>query len=345
MSESPGAETSAPSPSVPPSGAASGSFAEALAREPLSVRELLEAGVHFGHQTQRWNPRMREFIFGERDGIHIVNLDQTLARLEEALDFLRETTAGGGKVLFVGTKRQAAPSVESEARRASQFYVSSRWLGGMLTNFRTVKKSIEHYKTMLATLDDQEKLAELSKKDRSRISREVNKYRRSLEGIKEMTKLPDALFVIDVSCEHIAIAEARRLGIPIVAVVDTNCDPIGIDFVVPGNDDAVRAIQLYCARVADACLAGAELFNERVQAQASREAETRVERAAAPTTGRVVVEIKQPPRRGRGAEERARGRRGGRPHAEETHAEPEAPEAGAAPAAPAPAAPAETAQE
>jgi small subunit ribosomal protein S2 len=334
MSESPSAEISA-TPTPPKS--APGSFAAALASEPLSVRELLEAGVHFGHQTQRWNPRMREFIFGERDGIHIVNLDQTLERLEGALEFLREVAASGGKVLFVGTKRQAAPSIESEARRSSQFFVSSRWLGGMLTNFRTVKKSIEHYKEMLAVLEDQEKLAELSKKDRSRIAREVNKYRRSLEGIREMTKLPDAMFVIDVACEHIAISEARRLGIPIVAVVDTNCDPNGIDFVIPGNDDAVRAIHLYCSRVADACLEGAELFNERVQAQASREAETRVERAAAPTTGRVVVEIKQPPRRGRGAEERARRGRGGpRPPSGPS----EGPEETEVAAAPAPAEPA-----
>lgn len=310
MSESPTAETSASPPPVPAE-APPGTFAEAVARPAVTVRDLLEAGVHFGHQTQRWNPRMRPYIFGERDGIHIVNLDLTLPRLEAALDFVREVTASGGKLLFVGTKRQAAPSIEFEARRAGQFYVSNRWLGGMLTNFRTVKKSIEHYKEMLATLEDAEKLAELSKKERSRINREVNKYRRSLEGIKEMGKLPDALFVIDVACEHIAVSEARRLGIPIVAVVDTNCDPEGIEHVIPGNDDAVRAIQLYCAQVADACLSGARIWNERVQAQASREAEARPERAAAPTTGRVVVEIKQPPRRGRGAEERARGR--GRP--------------------------------
>ena len=325
MSEHPSAETSA-SPSPSATAPAAGSFAEALDRPPVGVRDLLEAGAHFGHQTQRWNPRMKPFIFGERDGIHIVNLDLTLERFEAALDFLREVAAGGGKVLFVGTKRQAAPSIESEARRASQFFVSNRWLGGMLTNFRTVKKSIERYKEMLAILEDEEKLAELSKKDRSRISREVGKYRRSLEGIREMAKLPDALFVIDVACEHIAIAEARRLGIPIVAIVDTNCDPQGIDHVIPANDDAVRAIDLYCTRVADACVAGSLLFNERVQAQVSREAEARVERAATPTTGRVVVEIKQPPRRGRGAEERARGRRGGRPAADEAP-EPEAPAA------------------
>jgi len=298
------------SPTPAPAGAPAppaGAMAEALKGQPLDVRALLEAGVHFGHQTRRWNPRMEPYIFGERDGIHIIDLDLTLPRLQKALDFLREAVASGGKVLFVGTKRQAAAPVESEARRGGQFYVNNRWLGGMLTNFRTVKKSIDRYKEMLAVLDDEEKLAELSKKERARINREVNKYRRSLEGIKEMTRLPDAVFLIDVSCEEIAVSEARRLGIPIVAVVDTNCDPEGIDFVVPGNDDAIRAIHLYCARAADACVEGARIFNERVQAEKTAEAERRPEaQAPTPSTGRVVVEIKQPPRRGRGAEERRR---------------------------------------
>jgi len=302
---------------------------EALRGQPLDVRALLGAGVHFGHQTRRWNPRMEPYIFGERDGIHIIDLDLTLPRFQKAIDFLRETVAGGGKVLFVGTKRQAAAPVETEARRSGQYYVNNRWLGGMLTNFRTVKKSIDRYKEMLAILDEEEKLAELSKKERARITREVNKYRRSLEGIKEMTRLPDAVFLIDVGCEEIAVSEARRLGIPIVAVVDTNCDPEGIDFVVPGNDDAIRAIHLYCVRVADACLEGAEIFNERVQAEKAAEAERKPEaQAPAPSTGRVVVEIKQPPRRGRGADER---RRRARDEAER----PEPPAAPAVEAAPA----------
>jgi small subunit ribosomal protein S2 len=207
----------------------------------------------------------------------------------------------------VGTKRQAAAAVETEACRGGQFYVNNRWLGGMLTNFRTVKKSIERYKEMLAVLEDEEKLSELTKKERARVNREVTKYRRSLEGIKEMTKLPDAVFVIDVRCELIAVSEARRLGIPIVAVVDTNCDPEGIEYVVPGNDDAIRAINLYCARVADACLEGAEIFNERIQAEKAAEAERKPEaEAMAPATGRVVVEIKQPPRRGRGEDRRVK---------------------------------------
>ncbi len=311
MSET-SAETSAATPSAPPD-ELHAAMAEQVAQQPLSIRALLEAGVHFGHQTGRWNPRMKPYIFGERDGIHILNLDATLPRFQAAVEFLRETVAAGGKVLFVGTKRQAQGPIEMEARRCGQFYVNNRWLGGMLTNFRTVKKSIERYKEMRAILDDEEKVTDLSKKERARVNREVNKYARSLEGIKEMTRLPDALLVIDIAREHIAVTEARRLGIPIVAVVDTNCDPEGIDYVIPGNDDAMRAIFLYCARAADACAEGQALHEARVQSQATADP-GKVE-AGAPTTGRVVVEIKQPPRRGRGAEGaggRGSGRRSGR---------------------------------
>ena len=279
----------------------------------LSLRSLLEAGVHFGHQTRRWNPRMKEYIYGERQGIHILDLDQTLTQFEESLEFLRDTTAAGGKVLMVGTKRQAAPPIQLEAQRSGQYYVNNRWLGGMLTNFRTVKKSVERFKELKAVVEDEAKAAEISKRDRAHMQREVDKYRRSLEGIQEMSRLPDALFVIDVSVEHIAISEARRLGIPIVAVVDTNCSPEGIDFVIPGNDDAIRAIQLYCARVADACLEGARIHQERLQAEGAQDAGRAPEReVAAPSTGRVVVEIKHPPRRGRGGTHSAGGPRSGR---------------------------------
>jgi small subunit ribosomal protein S2 len=306
MSETPVEPQATPSPAPETSGPVE-QMAEAMKVAPLTVRSLLEAGVHFGHQTRRWDPRMKSFIFGERDGIHIIDLDQTLPQFAEALDFLKETVAEGGKVLFVGTKRQAAAPIESEARRSGQFYVSERWLGGMLTNFRTVKKSIDRYKEMLGILEDEEKRAEITKKEAARLTRETNKYRRSLEGIRDMTKLPDAVFIIDVSAEHIAVSEARRLGIPIVAIVDSNCSPVGIDFVVPGNDDAMRAIHLYCALVADGCLAGAALFNERILAEREAESQRRPEaEAAMPSTGRVVVEIKQPPRRGRGEERRAR---------------------------------------
>jgi small subunit ribosomal protein S2 len=277
-------------------------MAEGLQATPLTVRSLLEAGAHFGHQTHRWNPRMKPFIFGERNGVHILDLDQTLDRFREALEFVRETAAEGGKVLFVGTKRQAAPAVQSEAGRASQLYVNNRWLGGTLTNFRTVRKSLDRFKELLEILGSEEKSAELSKKERSRISREVERHRKGLDGLREMNRLPSALFVVDVKREHIAVSEAQRLGIPIVAVVDSNCDPDGIDFVIPGNDDATRAIQLYCQHVATACLEGAQLHEERVRSEASADSGARrAEEGAGPGTGRVVVEIKQPPRRGRGA--------------------------------------------
>jgi small subunit ribosomal protein S2 len=294
----------------------------------ISVRAFMESGAHFGHQTRRWDPRMAAFIFGESHGVHIIDLDQSVARMRRALGFLRDTVAGGGKVLFVGTKRQAQAPVRLEAERCEQFYVNNRWLGGMLTNFRTVKKSIERFKEHLELLDDPEKVAALSKKELARIHRSVAKYRKSLEGIANMTRLPDALFVIDVGKEHIALSEARRLGIPVVAVVDTNCSPEGIDFVVPGNDDAIRAISLYCGLVANACAEGEALHAARVQAEVSEQETGR--RPEMPGTGRRVVEIKQPPRRGRGAA--SMGRRPRRAGEGEEAAEPvEA----AAPAAPA----------
>jgi small subunit ribosomal protein S2 len=304
--------------------------------ERLTVRELFEAGVHFGHQTRRWNPRMKPFLFGERNGVHIVDLDQTLPRLETALEFVRRTVTSGGKVLFVGTKRQAQAPIQLEAERAGQFYVNRRWLGGMLTNFKTVRKSIERFKELLELTADEQRVAELSKKELSRINRWVDKYRKSLDGIKDMTRLPDAVFVIDVGCEAIAIKEANRLGIPIVGVVDSNCNPDSIDYVVPGNDDSLRAIQLYCVRVADACIEGAMLFNERVQAEVAEEERAKVtgpapERA---TTGKVVVEITQQPRRGRGTHS-AGGAPRQRGAGAEVHEPEAATEAPAAPVAPA----------
>jgi small subunit ribosomal protein S2 len=289
---------------APSAGAASADGAIALSVEStkLTVRELLEAGVHFGHQTRRWNPRMKPFLFGERNGVHIIDLDQTLPRFQSALEFVRETVAGGGKVLFVSTKRQAQSLIQEGASRAGQFYVNRRWLGGMLTNFKTVKKSIERYKELLELTGNEEKLNELSKKDQSRINRSIEKYQKSLEGIKEMSRLPDAIFILDVGRESIAVKEAQRLGIPVIAVVDSNCDPYEIDYVIPGNDDSIRAIALYCSRFAGACIEGATIFNERVQSQVADEEKARggapLERTA---KGRVVVEIKQQPRRGRSA--------------------------------------------
>ncbi len=294
-------ETPAEAPASAPSGGAS-QLAAALEKTKLTIQELLEAGVHFGHQTRRWNPRMKPFLYGERNGVHIVDLDQTLVRFHEALDLVRETTAAGGKVLFVGTKKQAQAPIQLEAQRARQFYVNNRWLGGMLTNFKTVKKSIERFKQQLEIVGDEQKVTEFSKKELSRLNRSIEKYRKSLDGIREMTRLPDAVFVLDVNREAIAVSEAQRLGIPIVAVVDSNCNPEDIDYVIPGNDDSIRAIQLYCSRIANACLEGATLFDERVRAEVE-EAEKAKLAVSEPTTtpsGRVVVEITQPPRRGRG---------------------------------------------
>lgn len=259
--------------------------------EPLpgSMQELMAAGVHFGHQTRRWNPKMKPYIFGERGGVHIIDLDHTVPMLKAAMAFLCEVTAQGDRVLFVATKRQARTVVKREAERAGQFYVNNRWLGGMLTNFRTVRRSIERFKGELQLLGDEERISEFSKKERSRLSRSVGKYRKSLDGLKDMEKLPKALFVIDLNKEHIAVSEAARLGIPVVAVVDTNCDPERVDFPVPGNDDSARAVKLYCRMAADACLHGAEMFNQRVTQQSeSDEAGVRTL-----PSGRRVVELQQ----------------------------------------------------
>jgi small subunit ribosomal protein S2 len=273
-----------------------------------TLQEMLEAGAHFGHQTRRWDPRMKNFIFGERNGIHIIDLDQTMPRLVEAVEFVREVVAQGGKILMVATKRQAQEPVREEAIRANQFYVNNRWLGGMLTNFRTVKRSIEVFKEQLAIVADEEQTAELSKKDLSRLNRSIAKYEKSLDGLKEMQKLPDVMFVIDVNKEHLAIAEANRLGIPVVAIVDTNCSPLGIDFPIPANDDAIRAIQLYCALIGDACMEGAELYNDRVTSQEPAGGGT------ATSGGRRVVEIQQPPAQpGAGGGQRREQRGGRRP--------------------------------
>jgi len=282
---------------------AASATAAAIEHQEVSIRDLLEAGVHFGHQTRRWNPRMKRFLFGERNGIHIIDLDQSLPMFQRAIDFVRETVASGGKVLFVSTKRQAQSIVELESKRAGQHYVNNRWLGGMLTNFKTVKKSIERYKELLELFADEEKLGEISKKEQARASRWVDKYTKSLAGITEMAKLPSAVVIVDVNREAIAVKEAQRLGIPIVAIVDSNCNPYGIDYVVPGNDDSIRALSLYLGRLADACLEGAAVFNERAQAE-PKAADAGSPRGTDPVqtkTGRVVVEIKQAPRRGKSA--------------------------------------------
>ncbi len=221
----------------------------------VSMRQMLEAGVHFGHQTRFWNPKMAPFIFGERNKIHIINLEKTQPLYASAAAFIKGVAADGGKILFVGTKRSARDAVQKEAARCAMPYVNQRWLGGMLTNFKTIRQSIKR----LNELDDMAQNGSLDrrgKKEAQMLRREMEKLLRSLGGIREMTALPDALFVIDVGHEEIAIAEAKKLGIPVVAVVDTNCSPDGIDYVIPGNDDAMRAILLYAGGVADSVLEG-----------------------------------------------------------------------------------------
>ena len=225
-----------------------------MALPDFSLRQLLEAGVHYGHQTQRWNPRMAEFIYGERNGIHILDLTQTVPMLDAALQVVRDTVAKGGRILFVGTKRQASKAVADAAEKSAQYYMNHRWLGGTLTNWKTVSQSIQRLKhideVMAAGAEG------LTKKERLHMEREQAKLQASLGGIREMGGLPDLLFVIDVGKEDLAILEAQKLGIPVVAVVDTNCSPKGVDYIIPGNDDAARAISLYCDLVSRAALDG-----------------------------------------------------------------------------------------
>jgi small subunit ribosomal protein S2 len=229
------------------------------------MKELLEAGVHFGHQTKRWNPKMKEYIFGERNGIYIIDLQKTLKMFKEASKFVTDLTAGGKTVLFVGTKRQAQDAIAEEAQRCGMFYVNQRWLGGLLTNWVTVQKSVKRLKELddMAT-DGRYEL--LPKKEVIKLERERKHLQANLAGIKELTRLPDAIFVIDSNKEQIAVREARKLGIPVVAVVDTNCDPSEVDYVIPGNDDALRAIRLFASKIADSAVEGVQLAKD-VQSQ------------------------------------------------------------------------------
>jgi small subunit ribosomal protein S2 len=221
----------------------------------VSMRQMLEAGVHFGHQTRYWNPKMAAYIFGQRNKIHIVNLEKTLPLYQDAMNFVGTLAANGGRVLFVGTKRAAREAIAEEAARCNMPYVNHRWLGGMLTNFKTIRQSIKRLKELEAMFDDGS-IERFHKKEALELSRERDKLERSLGGIKDMEGLPDALFVIDVGHEKIAVTEANKLGIPVVGVVDTNNDPGHIDYVIPGNDDAIRAVRLYIAGAADAVLDG-----------------------------------------------------------------------------------------
>ena len=223
----------------------------------FTMKQLLEAGVHFGHQTRRWNPKMAPYIFGQRNGIHIIDLQKTLRLANEAYSFMNALAAAGGRVLYVGTKRQARDAVKEESQRAGQFFVNHRWLGGTLTNFATVQQSVRKMKD-LQRQKEEGVFELLTKKEALGLQRSLDKLERSLGGIKDMVELPDCLFVVDVRKEELAVKEAQKLGIPVVAVVDTNCNPTGIDYVVPGNDDAIRAVRLFCSKIADALLEGAE---------------------------------------------------------------------------------------
>jgi small subunit ribosomal protein S2 len=238
----------------------------------VTMKELLEAGVHFGHQTKRWNPKMKPFIFGARNGIYIVDLQKTVRMFKTAYDFVTDTVAKGRSVLFVGTKKQARESIYEEANRCEMFYVHNRWLGGMLTNFQTIKQSINRL-NYLNTIENDGSINLFPKKERLKLAKERAKLDSTLGGIRLMNKLPGILFVVDPKNESIAVREARRLNIPIVAIVDTNCDPDDIDYIIPGNDDAIRAIRLLSSRVADACLEGRRRFEERRQAEADKSVE------------------------------------------------------------------------
>jgi small subunit ribosomal protein S2 len=254
---------------------------------PIGLHALIDAGVHFGHQTKRWNPRMRPYIYGARNGIHIIDLDQTAELFKRAYNFVADAVGRGGHVLFVGTKRQAAEVVREEAERAGQFYVTGRWLGGTLTNFRTMKSGIDRLREIEAQIEDGT-IDSLRKKEALSIRREGEKLEKYLGGIKKMDSLPSVLFVVDPQNEHIAINEARKLHIPIVALTDTNCDPDLIDFVIPGNDDAIRSIKLIASRVADACLEGSQQHRDFLQHEG----------AAAPDTSGAGVQVEFARKRG-----------------------------------------------
>ncbi len=307
------------------------------------MKELLEAGVHFGHQVRRWNPKMKDYIFGERNGIYIIDLQKTQKLFRDALDFVQDfvTEKPKSKVLFVGTKRQAQDAIVEEAERCGQFYVNNRWLGGLMTNFQTVQNSIRRLKEIEAMREDG-RAEKLTKKERLGLDREHGKLMKNLSGIKDMNGLPDMLFVIDVRKEEIAVLEANKLGIPVVAVVDTNCSPDGVDYVIPGNDDALRAIRLFTSRVADAILEGRNLATEGVSEFTDEAADD--ESAEAPAAETKAAEAA--PEEAKTEEAPAEEAKAEEPVAEEKAAEPEVAEKTEEPAeAKAEEAPAEAAAE
>ncbi|NDY43131.1 30S ribosomal protein S2 [Dissulfurirhabdus thermomarina] len=254
----------------------------------VTMKQLLEAGVHFGHQTRRWNPKMKPYIFGARNGIYIIDLQKTVKLFKVAYNFVVETTAAGGQVLFVGTKRQAQDAIVEEATRCGMPYVQHRWLGGMLTNFATIQKGIQRLKRIEAMFEDGS-IERFPKKEVLQLDRLRQKLHRNLGGIKDMPGLPAAVFVVDSKQEAIAVSEANKLGIPVVAIADTNCDPDGIDYVIPGNDDAIRAIRLITSKVADACVEGRQRYLEAQQAAADKAEEEAAAAAEAPEAAAAVA--------------------------------------------------------
>ncbi len=238
----------------------------------ITMKELLEAGVHFGHQTKRWNPKMKPYIFGARNGIYIIDLQKTVRMFRTAYDFVVDNVANGKSILFVGTKKQASLTIYEEANRCEMFYVHNRWLGGMLTNFQTIRKSIDRL-NYLNTIHNDDTINLFPKKERLKLNKERVKLDNNLGGIRAMNGLPGAIFVVDPKNESIAVREGRRLGIPIISIVDTNCDPDEIDYIIPGNDDAIRAIRLITSRIADACIDGKALLEEKKQAEADKATE------------------------------------------------------------------------
>ncbi len=270
----------------------------------FTMKQLLEAGVHFGHQTRRWNPKMAPYIFGQRNGIHIIDLQKTLRMANEAYSFMQHLAEAGGRVLFVGTKRQARDAIKEEGLRAGHYYVNHRWLGGTLTNFATVQQSVRKMKN-LQRQKEEGTFELLTKKEALQKQRELDKLERSLGGIAEMTHLPDCLFVVDVRKEELAVKEAHKLGIPVVAVVDSNCSPDGVDYIIPGNDDAIRAVRLFCSKITDAIIEGSEAWqienaedgDDLVENMAANSEETSEENSeksaeAVVETSEVVVEKK-----------------------------------------------------
>ncbi len=255
----------------------------------ISLKQLLEAGVHFGHQTHRWNPKMRDYIFGERNGIYIIDLQKTLRLFKEAVEFVSDVSASGRSILFVGTKRQAQEAVEEEATRCGMFFVTNRWLGGLLTNFVTIRNSLKRYEDLEAMKTDGS-YKKFSKKEAARLERERKKLEKNLRGIREMTGLPAALFVVDTEKESIAVKEAGRLGIPVVALVDTNCDPTPVDYVIPANDDALRSVRLITSTIAEAIRAGRSVYEAQLAAEAQAAQERAAREAAAREAARKAKE-------------------------------------------------------